>query len=66
MKEIQTHQQHTSVLLHVLGDFNFWLIDWKTKSNKLSDKSLSDFDGQLLTYILNQQCAEQLVSLPTC
>ena len=65
MQEIQTHKQHKSASLHVLGDFNFRLIDWQSKSNKLSGNSLSDCEGQLLIDILNHHSAEQLVSFPT-
>ena len=41
------------------------MVDWETKSNKLSGKSLSDCEGQTLIDIVNEQCAEQLVLFPT-
>ena len=59
------HKVNKPVSLHILVDFNFSAIDWNTRLNKFSGKSLSDCEGQALINILNDQSAEQLVSFPT-
>ena len=47
--------------VHVLGDFNFKVIDRSDRLNKL----LSQSGGQMLIYIMNDNGLEQLVHFPT-
>ncbi|CAG2218688.1 SIAE [Mytilus edulis] len=51
--------------IHILGDFNYRKINWRTKLNKDTNTCLNGSDGQALIDILNEASAEQLILFPT-
>ncbi|KAL3875470.1 hypothetical protein ACJMK2_033416 [Sinanodonta woodiana] len=51
--------------IHIMRDFNYRKVDWKTKHNKEYGSCLSDSDGQQLIDILHEAGAEQLITFPT-
>ena len=62
---IRTHHKGKKLpSAHVLGDFNFKIIDWPDRLSK-SGSTLSQSEGQILIDIINDHGLEQMVHFPT-
>ena len=63
--DIRTHRKGKKLpSVHVLGDFNFKVIDWPDRLNK-SGSTLSQSEGQILINIMNDHGLEQMAHFPT-
>ena len=65
LDHIRTHHKGKKLpSVHVLGNFNFKDIDWPDRLSK-SGSTLSQSEGQILIYIMNDHGLEQMVHFPT-